>query len=175
MMLTNMLDTIDLQIISSLQENGRRPTSEIARFIDVPESTVRRRIERLLRSGLIQVIALVRDPQDLGLTVHALLSMRVAPVDTASVVNRLSSCAELRWIVLATGSQNLRAEGFFRSLEHLNEFYSTEIASDGAIQDAELQVILDLYKNRYDWDSMMRADTRINVGEEWESGRSPRS
>ena len=153
-------------IISALQENGRRPTSEIARCIDVPESTVRRRIDRLIKSGLIQVIALVRDPKDLGLAVHALLSMQVAPEDRDEVVALLRDCDELRWVVFVTGSRNLRAEGFFRSLEHLNEFYTRMIAGTEAIQEAEMQIILDLYKNRFDWDSMMHADARGNVGEE---------
>ena len=161
-----MLDDIDLQIISQLQEDGRRPTSEIARCIDVPESTVRRRIERLVRNRLIQVIALVQDPKDLGLPVHVIVSIRVAPADRDSVVARLRECDELRWIVLTTGLQNIRAEGFFRSLDHLNEFYSREITAIEAIQEADMQIILDLYKNRYDWDSMMHADTRIKVSEE---------
>lgn len=155
----HLLDDLDIMLITLLQENGRRPAAELAREVDVPLSTVRRRVERLLNDGVIQVVALVQEPEKLGLLVHAFLALRVAPSDEKGVAQALCACDEIRWVSRTTGTLNLRAEGFFRSQKHLHTFYWSEIATRSAIQEAQMDVILDLYKNRFDWAAMAQVES----------------
>ena len=46
------IDDLDREIIRFLQYDGRTPFTEIAEQIDVSEGTVRRRMHRLLDSGI---------------------------------------------------------------------------------------------------------------------------
>jgi DNA-binding Lrp family transcriptional regulator len=48
------LDDTDVEIIRMLQADARRPNTEIARRLGVAETTVRNRIERLTRDGVVQ-------------------------------------------------------------------------------------------------------------------------
>ncbi len=49
-----MLDTVDLQIIDLLGNDGRIPVLEISKKLGVPNSTVRKRMKRLEETGIIQ-------------------------------------------------------------------------------------------------------------------------
>jgi len=148
---------LDLSLIALLQEDGRRSTSEISRRLGVPESTVRRRIERLLESQVIRVVAVVEYPDTVGLPIHATFSLLVAPSDQKQVIEHLQACDEIRWIALTTGAMNLQAEGFFHSLDHLRGFYATQVTSLAEIQDSQFEIVLELYKNTFDWAAMIAA------------------
>src|SRR3989304_339064 len=50
----NRLTQFDLQLIAALQHDARRPNTEIARELGVAESTVRRRIDWLIREGSLE-------------------------------------------------------------------------------------------------------------------------
>jgi Lrp/AsnC family transcriptional regulator for asnA, asnC and gidA len=157
------LDELDFTLITLLQEDGRRATSEIARAVQVPESTVRRRIDRLLREGFIRVVAIVEDPARMGLTVHAMFGLRVAPQDQKGVIEELTRCDEIRWVALSTGPLNVQAEGFFHSLVHLRAFQHEKIAGSSPILESQVDVVLDLFKNRYDWAAMARAQANSSA------------
>ncbi|MCE5250975.1 Lrp/AsnC family transcriptional regulator [bacterium] len=49
-----MLDPVDVQIIDLLGNNGRMPILSIAKKLDLPNSTVRKRIKKLEDTGIIQ-------------------------------------------------------------------------------------------------------------------------
>ncbi|HPS80157.1 MAG TPA: AsnC family transcriptional regulator, partial [Thermoanaerobaculaceae bacterium] len=70
------LDTVDTCIISSLQENGRMPLSEIARRAGVAPATVHERLAKLRKSGIVQGFLVRLNPQMLGYTVTALIHLR---------------------------------------------------------------------------------------------------
>ena len=49
-----MIDAVDLQIIDILGTDGRMPVLAISKKLDLPNSTVRKRIKRLEEEGIIQ-------------------------------------------------------------------------------------------------------------------------
>ena len=49
-----VLDAVDLEIMGILGNNGRMPIIAIAKKLDLPNSTVRKRIKRLEDNGIIQ-------------------------------------------------------------------------------------------------------------------------
>ena len=51
------LDDLDRQLIERLQDDGRRSVVDLARDLATTTKTVRRRMERLLEGGVIQVTA----------------------------------------------------------------------------------------------------------------------
>ncbi len=48
-----MIDAVDLQIIDILGNDGRMPVLAISKKLDLPNSTVRKRIKRLEKEGII--------------------------------------------------------------------------------------------------------------------------
>jgi DNA-binding Lrp family transcriptional regulator len=72
----NAISSIDLRLIAALEKNSRKPISQIATEIEVTAKTARRRLNRMLKEGLIQ-FSINWQPDTLGDTVTNLhLAMR---------------------------------------------------------------------------------------------------
>ena len=51
------LDAVDKQIIERLQEDGRLPYTRLAAAVGLSEAAVRQRVQRLVESGVMQIVA----------------------------------------------------------------------------------------------------------------------
>ena len=60
------LDKTDVQMIALLKDNGRMANTELARHLGIAESTVRKRLKRLMDDGTIKVVAVGNIPMLLG-------------------------------------------------------------------------------------------------------------
>src|SRR5258708_9807311 len=78
------LDELDLRIIGQLQDDGRKPTAEIARALCVPRTTVARRIERLVREKIATIGVFANRPK-IALPVHPMIPPPGIPTNTAAV------------------------------------------------------------------------------------------
>lgn len=147
---TNM-DDLDWGIVRILQKNGRTTNTEMARELDVTETTIRNRVNRLLNDDLIEIVA-VPTPKAVGLTVSAIIgiSTRLDAID--AVTEELVACPEVRYVGLSTGRADILIEAFFKNQEHLLEFVTQTIGSFDGIVDAETSIILRVAKFSYEWE-----------------------
>src|ERR1017187_3118310 len=107
----NALDSIDRQIISHLQRDGRRAYGAIAAEVGLSEPGVRRAVQRLKDSGVMQIVA-IPDPLQLGYGREALIGIRVHG-DVRLVADKIAAIDEANYVVMTAGS--------FRSEEHTSE------------------------------------------------------
>ena len=70
------LDDVSKKIIEQLQEDGRRPYAAIAASVGLSEAAVRQRVQRLVRAGVVQIVA-VTNPLQVGFTRQAMIGIRV--------------------------------------------------------------------------------------------------
>ncbi|MCS7118219.1 MAG: Lrp/AsnC family transcriptional regulator [Thaumarchaeota archaeon] len=106
------LDELDMKIIDMLQEDSRRSAAEIAKKLDVHVNTVRYRINRLLKTGVIRRFTVLLDPRALGLTVSAALMIKLEPGKTESVTSRLMEMREVTNVYQLSGEYDLIAVVF---------------------------------------------------------------
>ena len=59
------LSALDKRVIEHLQQDGRRPFTQIAADLGVSEAAVRARTNRLVERGILQIVG-VADPEALG-------------------------------------------------------------------------------------------------------------
>ena len=71
-----MIDEIDRQILTILQQNARTSNAEIARQVDMAPSAVLERIRRLEARGVIQGYEARINPEALGLGLLAFVFVR---------------------------------------------------------------------------------------------------
>ena len=71
-----MLDDVSKGIIEQLQQDGRRSYAAIGKVVGLSEAAVRQRVQRLVDSGVMQVVA-VTDPLELGFARQAMVGIRV--------------------------------------------------------------------------------------------------
>jgi Lrp/AsnC family transcriptional regulator for asnA, asnC and gidA len=121
------LDALDRRIIAELQDDGRKPSTEIARRLGVPRPTVARRIERLVSQQIITIGAFANGRR-IGLPIHVMIQITVEPQQHAEVVAAIVALDEVRWVGVATGPYDLLIEGMMRSNEHLQQFLLKKLA-----------------------------------------------
>ena len=144
------LDTVDYEIISLLQEDGRRPSVEIAQRIGVSEATVRRRVERLIEQDIIRIAA-VSDPLKLGFPVVVIVGLKVERGQLSEAAKALAVLSEVRFLGYTAGRHDLVFEAWFGSNQQLLEFLSQRLAGIAGIRDVEVSHVLEMVKYTYDW------------------------
>lgn len=103
------LDSLDYGIIRELQEDGRRAFREVARNLDVPESTIRTRVKRLQEQGVLQILAFT-DPAHLGRAAIAMLFLRVDPLAHEEIVTTLERWPEVCYLSTTLGRSDICAQ-----------------------------------------------------------------
>ena len=142
------IDAIDEELIRQLQSDGRRPYTHLAKAVGLSEAAVRQRVQRLLESGVMQVVA-VTDPLSLGLRRQAMVGIKVQG-DVRSVADRLSNLEEIVYVVHVAGSVDILAEVVVSNDEALL-LLNDEIRKIPGVVATETSIYLSLRKQTYQW------------------------
>ncbi|MEV7009824.1 Lrp/AsnC family transcriptional regulator [Streptosporangium sp. NPDC051022] len=114
----------DERIVAAVATNGRATHAEIAGATGISESTARRRLDSLLRRGILRIRAEI-EPAHLGLPVEAALWLRVAEREVEAVGHALARMPRVRYVVAVAGDHQLSAQvavpGRFELYEFLRE------------------------------------------------------
>lgn len=143
------LDHVSKQIIERLQEDGRQPYVTIAKAVGLSEAAVRQRVQRLLDSGVMQIVA-VTDPMQVGFRRQAMIGVRVEG-DIAPVAQALGELTEVIYVVTTAGSFDLLVEVVCEDDDHLLELLSAHIRTLSGVRSTETFVYLKLNKQHYNW------------------------
>ena len=70
------LDDTSKAIIEQLQQDGRRPYASIGKAVGLSEAAVRQRVQKLIESGIVQIVA-VTDPQQIGFARQLMIGINI--------------------------------------------------------------------------------------------------
>lgn len=143
------LDDVSKAIIARLQTDGRAAYSAIARDIGLSEAAVRQRVQRLLDSEVLQIVA-VTDPAQVGFDRQAMIGISVRG-DLTPVQDALGKLPEVAYVVLTAGRFDLLVEVVCADDDHLLELLTGQIRTIEGVTETETFVYLKLAKQRYDW------------------------
>ncbi|MFF7457377.1 Lrp/AsnC family transcriptional regulator [Kitasatospora sp. NPDC008115] len=104
-------DELDRVLLARLGEDARQSHAALAAAVGTPESTVRRRLNRLDGAGLVRTHVTV-DPRLLGLAVDARLWLDVPPGRLAAVGAALARHPQVHGVFATSGPANLMAAVF---------------------------------------------------------------
>jgi len=142
------LDSKDLQIIAALQINGRSNYAELADGIDLSQAGIRLRVNRLLESGVLEIVA-ITDPLSIGFTVQAMIGLTVDG-DIEALSDRIGAFEYAVYVVLTAGRFDLLVEVLCADNDHLLEVMSDLRELDG-VSSVEAHTYLRLTKQTYAW------------------------
>lgn len=145
------VDVLDRKIIKMLQTNGRSGNSEIARALDTTETTVRKRIARLLDERLMNIVA-VPTPEAAGMQLSAIIGVSIDLPAIHAVADVLRTYPEVRYVGMSAGRYDVMVEAFFSDQEHLLEFVTDKLGVLSGITDVETSIILKVVKFSYEWE-----------------------
>jgi len=143
------IDGTDEEIIRQLQVDGRRPYTQLAKAVGLSEAAVRQRVQRLLESEVMQVVA-VTDPIRLGLQRQAMVAIKVEG-DLRDVADELAVLDEVVYVVLTAGPTDLLAEVVVPNDEALFGLLNDRIRKIPGVVSTETSIYLSLRKQTYQW------------------------
>lgn len=143
------IDGTDEEIIRQLQVDGRRPYTQLAKAVGLSEAAVRQRVQRLLESEVMQVVA-VTDPIRLGLQRQAMVAIKVEG-DLREVADQLADLDEVVYVVLTAGPTDLLAEVVVPNDEALFGLLNDRIRKIPGVVSTETSIYLSLRKQTYQW------------------------
>ena len=139
------LDETDIQILEILQENCKLNFTQIGNELGIPESTIRYRIERLEKRRIINGYVALINPRKVGLTITAIMMIKINPQMIKEISPKLASFKELRHLFRSTGQYDMISVVNARDIGHLNDVMG-EIKQIEGIHELIVEVATELVK-----------------------------
>lgn len=140
------LDDVDRVLIGLLQADARASYQELAGTTGLSASTARRRVERLVQSGAIKLVAVPSWPR-IGLRLTAFIAISVDLHRLRAVGSELATMSEIVFIAVVTGAYDLIAEAVLPTNEDFMRFVTQRIAPIEGIRDIQTFMIPEFIKS----------------------------
>lgn len=144
-----LLDDANRAIIEALQRDGRLAYGAIAGAVGLSEAAVRRRVQRLRETGVMQIVA-VTDPRELGFGRQAMIGVRVEG-DVRQVADRLAALDDVDSVVLCAGSFDVLVGVVCQDDDALLDLLNDRIRPLPGVRGTETFVYLKSAKQTYSW------------------------
>ncbi len=143
-----MNDDVDKHLVELLQKDARQSSGALAKKLAVSATTVRRRLRKLIKEGVLRVVAVV-DPKKVGLPLITFITFDVAHDKVEAVMARLAKREDVIWVSSTTGRFDVLAVARFASTDELSDFLQKQLPSIEGIRDSETFICLSVKKGRY--------------------------
>ncbi|HUQ59963.1 Lrp/AsnC family transcriptional regulator [Lentzea sp.] len=134
------LTDLDRRLLPALAADGRIAYPSLARQAGWSESAVRRRLDELRRSRVLQLDVEV-DPTLFGFSVQCLLWLTVTPCQLTAVTHTLAADPETAFVGATTGEHNLIAIVICRDADTLYTHLTDRISTLTGIERLETALI----------------------------------
>lgn len=144
------ISELDKRIIEHLQQDGRRPFTQIAIALGVSEATVRARTNRLVERDILQIVG-VTDPLKLGFQQQAMIGVRCEAAQLMEAAAAISEFPEVDYLVVTAGAYDLLVEVVCEDNEALLGFLAQKLRQVAGVRETETFVYLRMVKQVYSW------------------------
>ena len=127
------LDSADWAILDRLQQDGRDTFQSIADAIELNESSVRRRFDRMRSAGCVDIVTLARSAA-LGMGTETLVTVRVEPSRLDDVARSLAAHRSVRYLAALLDDNSLFCEVITTSAAELHRFFLSTLAQLEGVQ-----------------------------------------
>jgi Transcriptional regulators len=139
------MDDIDSEIIHSLVRNSRITLSQMSKEINVPDATISNRLKKL-EKNVIKQYTLIVDPDELGLTVTAIIIIQTESEKHENVKNELSKLEEVSEVYSVSGEYDILIKVWAHSIEELNDIMNSKIRSVDGVEDLTEMIVMERVK-----------------------------
>jgi Lrp/AsnC family transcriptional regulator for asnA, asnC and gidA len=130
------LDDLDFELIKELQTDARQNSVQLGRKLGVYQSTVFRRMQRLLDEHIIR-IALYTNPAALGYKGIAAAGLKCYPGKIAEAADTIASYDQVQYVSICTGRYDVLAWLVFQTQSDLQHFITVELGNVPGLRDVE--------------------------------------
>ena len=151
--MSQKLDDIDLQILDALQVDARTSFVRLSQSLGVSDTTVRARIDRLVRRFGVRFVVDI-DPKELGM-LYFYLGVRVQGPAMTRAVDRMSELPEIIFLGRTVGGYDLLAEMVCRDNPHMVRMLD-EIRSIAGVTQVDTYTVLTVEKENWRFAELAR-------------------
>lgn len=145
------IDDIDIKIINLLMEDGRIPCTEIARNIgNITERSVRYRVDRLVKEGILQVCGIV-NPKAVGFNVTADVWMVVDADSILEVAKKMTEFETVSYVACGIGETDVSVQVLGRNNEEIYRFITEVIGKVPGVRKTITSIVPLVLKDVYQW------------------------
>jgi DNA-binding Lrp family transcriptional regulator len=142
-----IVDEIDLKILSALLRNSRTPYRKLAKELDIGESTVYTRINKLIDSGILKSFTVDIDLRRLGLTTEVIVEIKPYPQYLNKVKKALTSINEVIEILLIGGDYPIHVRVAAKDNQELSHIIDN-IATVEGVMDFKIRYVFEKVLSR---------------------------
>lgn len=146
------MDTIDRNIVSALQKDGRITNNDLASAVNLSPSPCLRRVKKLEREGIVQKYTAVVDHAKCGWPISVFAMIRLQRHDEGTVQTFESHVRALNMILecfLMAGSADYLVHIVGRSLEDYEKFVKTKLHTIPGIASIESHIAYGTIKRSF--------------------------
>lgn len=149
-MTTETLDSVDIDILRALQDDGRLTTRQLSMKVHRSPTAVFERVKRLENEGYIRKYTAVLDPDKLGrgLTVYCQVKLRCMNRDIAAdFVARISAIPEVAECYNVSGAFDYLLKIHARSMESYRLFLMNTLGTIDSLGSVESTFVMSQIKH----------------------------
>lgn len=150
--MTETLDSIDLQILRTLQKNAKLTTKELADIVNLTPTPVFERQKRLERQGYIKQYIALLDPDklDLSLQVYCKVKLKQINHEIADAFTRkIQHIAEVTECYNTSGAYDYLLKVRVRDMKQYQEFILNKLGDIEAVSSIESTFVMSEVKHTY--------------------------
>lgn len=140
------LDAVDLGILKILHEDARTPIFDIAKKLRVSRPTVKARINKMLKAGVIKRFAAIVDRN--AIRENTILLIRFKAQNLENVLSALKKMEEVSEVYQTTGEKNVAAKAVVQDRAGIKDVLDK--ISRLEVSDLESQLVLSTAKEEYE-------------------------
>jgi DNA-binding Lrp family transcriptional regulator len=145
---SEILDELNLNILSILQEDARKSSREIADRLDVATGTIYNRIKKMSDEGIIKGYIPFLDFQKIGFDLTALILIQVEGKHMTQVEEELAAIPNIVAVYDITGEHDAALIGRFKNRKSLNNFIKNMLKMEH-IKRTVTSVVLNVVKEDF--------------------------
>jgi len=126
---TKTLDDVDLQIISSLQEDCRLSFNKLASKLGVSVGTAYNRVKNLEATGVVKGYTVVLDPVKLGYELTAIILIQSAGKHLTEVETEIAKTNNVLAVYDIAGEHDTAIVAKFKDRTNLNDYLKNLLAN----------------------------------------------
>jgi Lrp/AsnC family transcriptional regulator for asnA, asnC and gidA len=140
-----VLDKLDFEILSILQEDGRMSFTVIADRLKISVGTARTRLNKLIEDGTVNIIGRV-DPDKVGFRCYAHIAVFVRPATLKEkVAQKIATLPEVSFLAMTSGDYDLEVDVMCRDNNHLVDFVN-DISKIAGVHQTKTTIYFKVYK-----------------------------
>ncbi len=137
-------DDLDRTLVLALQEDGRASYAKLADIVGMSQAGVRTRVQRLLASGAIQVVA-VADPFAFGFSITAMVGVTYTG-DLTELGRAMAAVEGVHFVAVTAGRYDCLAELVCVDNDDLLSLVNGRIRAIPGVKDVDVITYLKLFK-----------------------------